>query len=161
MSVSSIDKRLQDLGIELPLPATPVASYAPFIVVGDFVYVSGQLPLSRGKMTARGRVGEEVGIEEGVRAAALCAVNLMAQLKVACGGNLARVRSIVRLGGFIASGKEFFDQPVVMNGASDLFLSVFGEVGKHSRTAVGVSVLPLNAPVEVDAIVRLDRNGER
>lgn len=147
--------RLAELGIELPSPPKPVASYVGYRVFGEMVQVSGQLPIQDGKVTRTGRLGAEVGVGEGTAAARLCAINVLAQLQAACGGDLSRVRACIRLGGFVASTPEFTDHPKVVNGASDLMAEVFGpEVGAHARAAVGVAALPLGACVEIEGLFR-------
>jgi enamine deaminase RidA (YjgF/YER057c/UK114 family) len=147
----SIDDRLNELGIELPQAAAPVAAYVPVVISGGLAHVSGQLPFVDGQLV-KGRLGESVTLEEGVAAARACGLMLLAQLKAAL-GSLDRVERVVKLGAFINSAGEFIDQPKVANGASELMAEVFGEAGKHARSAVGVPVLPLGAAVEVDAIV--------
>jgi len=149
----SIEARLAELGIVLPEPAAPVASYVPVVVTGNLAHVSGQLPFIDGKLVW-GRLGEDVDIELGIRAARACGLMIVAQLKAAL-GSLDRVERIVKLGAFVNSAAGFTDQPKVANGASDLMAEVFGEAGRHARSAVGVPVLPLGAAVEVDAIVAL------
>jgi enamine deaminase RidA (YjgF/YER057c/UK114 family) len=152
---SSIDKKLADLGITLPPPGAPAGNYVPFVVVGDLAFMAGQVAREAGKMKFTGKVGKGVSIEQGQEAARLCAVNLLAQLKEACGGDLDRVERCVRLGGFVNSPPDFYDHPKVVNGASDLMVAVFGERGQHARTAVGVSALPLDSAVEVEAVFQL------
>ena len=148
----SIHTRLRELGLQLPHAAAPVASYQPVVVDGHTAYVSGQLPFVDGKLVT-GKLGETVTLEQGQEAARACGLMILAQLEAA--GLLERVAHMVKLGGFVASTPDFTDQPKVANGASDLMAEVFGEAGKHARSAVGVPVLPLNAAVEVDAIVAL------
>jgi len=150
-----IEKRLTELGISLPTPAAPVANYVPFIVAGDLVFVSGQLPLTDGKPTFTGKVGAGVSLAEATAAARQCFVNVLAQVRAACGGDLDRVRQVVRLGGFIAAPPDFTQHAQVMNGASDLSVAVFGEAGRHARATVGVPSLPLDAPVEVESVFRI------
>src|SRR6266404_1484864 len=152
---SKIDKRLAELGIALPAPASPVGSYVPYVNVGALVFISGQLPRAEGKLAFTGKVGRDVTVENGQAAARVCALNLLAQLKVACAGNLDRVVRCVRMSGFVNSDPEFKDHPQVVNGASDLMHEVFGESGRHARTAVGVAALPANAAVEVEAIFEI------
>src|SRR5436190_4573202 len=148
----SIEKKLADLGIELPKPAAPVANYVPFVRTGNFMVVSGQLCLDAdGKLVAKGHLGAGVSIEDGQKAARACAVNILAQLKAAL-GDLDKVVRVVRLGGFINSAPGFTDGPKVMNGASDLMVEVFGDKGRHARTTVGVAALPLDAAVEVEGL---------
>lgn len=147
----SIEQKLAELGLELPQPAAPVASYVPAVEVSGMLYISGQLPFIDGKVVT-GRLGENVSLEAGEAAARACGIMLIAQMKAAL-GSLDRVERIVKLGAFIASTPEFNAQPKVANGASDLMVQVFGAAGQHARSAVGVPVLPLGAAVEIDAIV--------
>ena len=147
----TIEKKLTDLGIVLPKPVAPVANYVPFVRTGTFMVVSGQLCLdAEGKLVAKGQLGGGVSIEDGQKAARACAINLLAQLKAAL-GDLDKISRVVRLGGFINSAPGFADGPKVMNGASDLMVAAFGDKGRHARTTVGVSALPLDAAVEVEA----------
>jgi enamine deaminase RidA (YjgF/YER057c/UK114 family) len=148
----SIDARLAELGINLPTAAPPVATYVPAVLVGNLLHISGQLPFDEIGALITGRLGEDIVIERGQHAAERCAVMLIAQMKAAL-GDLDRVERIVKLGAFVASGAHFTDQPKVANGASELMVSVFGDAGRHARSAVGVPVLPLGAAVEIDAIV--------
>ena len=148
----TIQARLEELGITLPEPAAPVASYQPVVVSGSMAFVSGQLPFVDGALV-RGKLGQDVTLERGQEAARACGLMILAQLKAA--GLLERVEQVVKLGGFVASTPDFTDQPKVVNGTSDLMAEVFGDAGKHARSAVGVPVLPLDAAVEVDAIVAL------
>jgi enamine deaminase RidA (YjgF/YER057c/UK114 family) len=148
----SIDVKLKSLGIDLPTPPTSVANYVPYSVVGNMVIISGQLPLAQGSVQFKGKVGDDLSIEQGQQAARLCAINILTQLKSACGGDLNRVQMCIRLGGFVNCQSDFTDQPKVINGASDLMVEVFGEAGRHARAAVGVNALPLGAAVEVEAM---------
>jgi enamine deaminase RidA (YjgF/YER057c/UK114 family) len=150
-----IEARLAELGITLPAPAAPVANYIGFNTVGSLVVVSGQIPLVDGKVAVTGKLGAGVSVEEGQRAARICFVNLLAQVKAAAGGDLDRVARVVRLGGFVACTPEFTGQPQVINGASDLAVAVFGERGKHARAAVGCPSLPADAAVEVEGMFEL------
>lgn len=155
MSPQNIEDRLSELGITLPEPTAPVANYVPFVITGNLVSISGQVPMKDGAIMLTGKVGAEVSLEEATAAARVCAIQIIAQLKAACGGDLGRVKRIVRLGGFVNCIEGFGDQPEVINGASDLMVEVFGDAGKHSRAAVGVNALPRNVPVEVDALVEI------
>jgi len=146
-----IQARLKELGITLPTPAAPAANYVPFVLSGSSLYVSGQLPVKDGVMI-KGCLGKDATIEQGQEAAKLCAVNILAQVNAALGGDLSRVKRCVKLGGFVASTPDFFDQPKVVNGASDFIVAVLGDVGKHARAAVGVAALPFGVAVEVDAV---------
>ncbi|MHA1154068.1 MAG: RidA family protein [Alphaproteobacteria bacterium] len=150
-----VDARLAELGIEVPEAAAPVANYVGFVRSGNLVFVSGQVPLVNGAFKFQGKVGAEFSVEEGQDAARICAINIIGQLKAACGGDLDRVRRIVKLGGFVNSTPEFTDQPKVINGASDLMVAVFGDAGKHSRAAVSAGALPLGVAVEVDAVAEI------
>jgi enamine deaminase RidA (YjgF/YER057c/UK114 family) len=150
----SVEQRLKDLGITLPVPAAAVANYVPFVVTGNLVFVSGQLPLDNGKPAVLGKLGAEVSVEDGVRAARLCALGLLAQLRAAA-GDLDRVKRVVRLTAFVASTPDFTDQPKVVNGASDLMVEVLGNAGRHARVAVGAPSLPLNVAVEIDGIFEI------
>ncbi len=147
----SVQARLEELGIALPEPAAPVASYVPAVVSGGLMHVSGQLPFIDGALVT-GRLGEDVGLERGVAAARACALMILAQAKAAL-GSLDQVERIVKLGAFVNSAADFTDQAKVANGASELMFEVLGEAGRHARSAVGVPVLPLGAAVEVDAII--------
>lgn len=149
----NIDARLEELGIVLPAAAAPVASYVPVVIHGDLAYVSGQVSFVEGELL-KGRLGEDVTLEDGMRAARGCGLMILAQLKAAL-GSLDRVDQVVKLGGFVNSTPDFTDQPKVVNGASDLMLEVFGDAGKHARAAVGVPSLPLGVAVEVDAVVAI------
>ena len=149
----TIEARLKELDIQLPEAAAPVASYVPVVTLGNLAHVSGQLPFIDGELVT-GRLGEDVEIELDIRAARACGLMILAQLKTAL-GSLDKVERIVKLGGFVNSAGSFTDQPKVVNGASDLMVDVFGEAGKHARSAVGVPVLPLGAAVEIDAVVAL------
>lgn len=148
----SIAARLAELGITLPKPAAPVASYVPVVVHGGMAYVSGQIAFRDGEVI-KGRLGENVSLEEGQAAARACGLMILAQLDAA--GLLEQVERVVKLGAFVSSTPDFYDHPKVANGASDLMEQVFGGAGQHARAAVGVAALPLNAAVEVDAIVAL------
>ena len=150
--MSRIDDRLRDLGIVLPEPPLPVATYIPFTIHNGLVTISGQLPLQDGKIFALGKLGAEVDVDTGRFAARLCFINVLAQLRSACGGDLDRVTGVLRLGGFVASAADFTQHAAVMNGASDLAVEVFGDVGRHARSTIGVAALPLGAAVEVEGL---------
>ncbi|MBN8483943.1 MAG: RidA family protein [Sphingomonadales bacterium] len=147
----TIDARLAELGIVLPEPAAPVAAYVPVVIAGGLAHVSGQVSIVGGQLL-KGRLGEDLTLEQGVEGARACGLMILAQLKAAL-GSLDRVERIVKLGAFINSAADFTDQPKVANGASELMVEVFGDAGKHARSAVGVPCLPLGVAVEVDAIV--------
>ena len=149
----SIEARLNELGITLPEAAAPVASYVPVVIHGDLAYVSGQVSFVDGVLL-KGRLGEDVSLDDGMKAARGCGLMILAQLKAAL-GSLDRVERVVKLGGFVNSTPDFTDQPKVVNGASDLMLEIFGDAGKHARAAVGVPSLPLGVAVEVDAVVAI------
>ena len=151
----SVEARLKELGVELPVPAAPIANYVPYTISGAIVVVSGQICVWNGERRHVGKLGREIAIPEGQKAARLCALNILAQLKVAAGGDLDRVRRCLRLGGFVNCTDDFTDMPQVVNGASDLMVAVFGDAGKHARTAVGVGSLPGGVAVEVDAMFEL------
>lgn len=150
-AVSAVESRLLDLGITLPQVAAPLAAYVPAIVSGNYVYTSGQLPFINGELPATGKVGGSIDPEQAKDYAATCAVNALAAVKAQI-GDLDRVSRIVKVVGFVASDPSFTGQPTVINGASELLGQVFGEAGTHARSAVGVAVLPLDAPVEVEII---------
>lgn len=150
-----IDARLRELDITLPTPPAPVASYVPYVVSGKLVFISGQITLENGQLNYVGTVGQDLTVEDGKAAARLCAINLIAQLKAACAGDLDRVQRCVRLGVFVNAVAGFGQHPEIANGASDLMLEVFGEAGKHARAAVGAGSLPRNVAVEVEAVFEL------
>ncbi len=156
----SIETRLKDMGIDLPAPPTPLANYVPAVIAGGLLFVSGQLPLGRDGSLApghRGKLGQDLFNEAGQEAARLCAVNVLAQAKLALDGDLSRIRRCVRLGGFINAGPKFHALPAVMNGASDLIAAALGpQKGRHARTTVGVAELPLDAAVEIEAIFEIE-----
>lgn len=148
-----IERRLRDLGIELPEPSTPGANYLPFIRFGDLLFLTGQLSQWNGERRFIGKLGREFGVEDGQRAARLCALNLIAHLRAALDGDLDRVERCIRVAGFVNSMPEFTGQSQVINGASNLFVEVFAELGRHTRMAVGVSALPYDVAVEVEAVI--------
>ena len=148
----TIEEKLAELGLTLPQPAAPVAAYVPVVIAGGMAYVSGQVSMKDGQLI-KGRLGENMTPEEGIAAAQACGLMIVAQLKAALGGDLSRVEKIVKLGAFVSSTADFVDQPKIANGASELMVALFGEAGRHARSAVGVPVLPLGVAVEIDAIV--------
>jgi len=150
-----IEAKLAELGITLPTPMAPIANYVPAVQTGNLVFVSGQVPAVNGKMLKTGKIGQDLNLEEGKAAARQCLINVIVHLKAACGGDLDRVRRVVRLGGFIAASPYFVDHAQVMNGASDLAVAVFGEAGRHARTTIGVPSLPIDAPVEVEGLFEI------
>lgn len=152
--MSKIEQRLAAAGITLPDPVAPIANYVPFVRSGNLIHISGQVSLdASGGIT--GIVGQGVDLETAQRAARLCGINLIAQMRAACDGDLDRVARIVKLGGFVQAGPDFYDIPSVVNGCSDLMVEAFGEAGRHARSAVGVYRLPRNFAVEVDAVVEI------
>ncbi|NML73769.1 RidA family protein [Rhizobium sp. S-51] len=151
----TIDSRLQAMGITLPEAAAPAANYVPYVISGNLLYLSGQLPIEGGKVAVTGLVGSDVQLADAQRAAELCAINILAQAKSALAGDLSRIVRVIKLNGFVASAPGFVEQHLVINGASNLIAGVLGEAGKHARAAVGMAALPLNAAVEIDAILEI------
>lgn len=151
----TVEQRLADKNIQLPAPAAPAANYVPWVVSGNLVFISGQLPVIDGALQYSGSVGRDVTIEDGQAAARLCALNILAQLKAACDGDLDRVVRCVKVGAFVSADPGFGDHPAVINGASDLIVEALGDAGKHARFAVAAPSLPLGSPVEVDAIFEI------
>ncbi|HTW35884.1 MAG TPA: RidA family protein [Rhizomicrobium sp.] len=150
-----VESRLKDLGIQLPTPPAPVASYVPYVVSGNLVFISGQVTVAADGLKYVGIVGKEISVEEGKAAARLCAINLLAQVKAAAGGDLDRIKRCVKLTVFVNAVPGFAQHPEVANGASDLFVEVFGDAGKHARAAVGAGSLPRNVATEVEAVFEL------
>jgi enamine deaminase RidA (YjgF/YER057c/UK114 family) len=154
--MARIEATLAELAITLPRPMQPIANYVPYVVTGNLVVVSGQVPAVDGKIAVTGKVSGNVSLDQGKEAARLCFINVLVHLKAACLGDLDRVRRVVRLGGFIACPSEFTQQALVMNGASDLAIAVFGEaIGRHARTTIGVPSLPADAAVEVEGLFEI------
>ena len=150
--MSKVEERLASLGVVLPQPVAPIANYVPFVQSGQLVHISGQVSIDE-HGGVKGVVGAEVDMDTGVAAARLCGINLIAQMKAAAGGDLERVVRVVKLGGFVQAGPDFFDIPQVVNGASDLMVEVFGEeIGRGARSAVGMAELPFDIPVEIELI---------
>ncbi len=149
-----IEKRLADLGVALPDAPAPAANYVPYVKSGDMVYISGQISTGPGGLI-KGRLGENMSVEDGAAAAKVCAINLLAQLKAACEGDLDRLVRVVKLGGFVNSAPDFTDHPKVINGASDFMVEALGDAGKHARAAVGVAALPLGVAVEIEGIFQI------
>ncbi len=147
-----IDARLKELGITLPEAPMPAANYVPFVRSGNLLFIAGQIPMEGGKPQFVGKLGREFKIEDGQKAARLCALNVIAQVRAALGGDLDQVKRCVRVGGFVNSMPDFGDHPQVVNGASDVIVRVFGEAGKHARAAVGVAALPRGVATEVEAV---------
>ena len=152
--MSDVEDRLSALGVSLPEPVAPVANYVPTVWSGSLLYISGQVSIDEGG-GIKGVVGVDVDLETAQAAAKLCGVNLIAQMRSALGGDLSRVVRVVKLGGFVQAGPDFYDIPKVLNGCSDLMVAAFGEAGRHARAAVGVYRLPMNFAVEVDAVVEV------
>lgn len=152
--MSDVERRLTEAGISLPQPVSPVANYVPFVRAGNLVHISGQVSVDANG-GVRGVVGEDVDLAQAQAAARLCGLNLLAQMKAAAEGDLERVARVVKLGGFVQAGPNFFEIPQVVNGCSDLMVLAFGDLGRHARSAVGVYRLPMNFAVEVDAVVEL------
>ncbi len=150
-----IDARLAELGITLAEAAAPAGNYVPWVISGSLVFVSGQIGMENGRPQFLGRLGAELSVEDGYRAARLCGLNLLSQLRAACGGDLDRLVRVVRLGGFVNGTAEFTQQPQVINGASDLMVEVFGDAGRHARAAVGAPSLPLGVAVEVEGVFEI------
>ncbi len=150
-----IDARLKELGIALPTPPAPVASYVPHVVSGNLVYISGQVTMADGGLKYVGTVGKELSLEDGQAAARLCAINVLAQVKAACGGDLDRVKRCVKVGVFVNAVPGYTQHPEVANGASDLFVAVLGDAGRHARAAVGAGSLPRNVGCEVEAVFEI------
>jgi enamine deaminase RidA (YjgF/YER057c/UK114 family) len=150
-----IEARLKELGLDIPTPAAPAANYVPFVVSGRQVFVAGQITLWNGELKYVGKLGADLRVADGQQAARICALNLIAQAKAACGGDLDRLARWVKIGGFVNSTPDFTDQPKVVNGASDLLVEVFGERGRHARAAVGVSSLPFGVAVEIDGVFEI------
>lgn len=155
-----IEARLRKMGLEITEAPKPLASYAPAIRVGDIVYTSGQLPLYEGKLTAQGKVEQDISLEEASGAAKICALNCLSAVK-GLGINLEEIKRIIKVNGYVNSSPGFTGQPQVINGSSDFLIEVFGDQGIHARAAVGVSELPLNASVEIDMILELQTRGEK
>lgn len=153
--MNEIEARLTALGVTLPEPAAPVANYVPFVRSGNQVHVSGQISFSPDGLIT-GRVGSDLDLDAAQRAARFCAINLIAQFKAASGGDLSKVRQVVKLGGFVNADPAFTDIPKVINGGSDLIAEVFADKGRHARSAVGAAVLPLGAAVEIDAVIEVE-----
>lgn len=151
----SVEQRLKELNIVLPTPPAPVASYVPYVISGNLVFTSGQITLAPDGLKYVGTIGKELTVEDGQAAARLCAINVIAQVKAACGGSLERVKRVVKVTAFVNAVPGFTQHPEVANGASDLFVAVFGEAGKHARAAVGAGSLPRNVACEVEAVIEI------
>ena len=153
--MSKIDARLKELNIELPTPNAPVANYVPYVLTGKQVFISGQVTMAPDGLKFVGKLGQDISLEDGKAAARLCAINLLAQLKAACGGDLDRVRRCVKLGVFVNAAPDFTQHPEVGNGASDLIVAVLGDAGRHARAATGAGSLPRGVAVEVDGVFEI------
>ncbi|NVP55931.1 RidA family protein [Mycoplana rhizolycopersici] len=151
---AEIETRVKELGYTIPDAAAPAANYVPYVISGSILHISGQLPIADGKIAVTGHLGKDVDVATGQKAAELCAVNLLAQAKAAL-GDLSRIKRIIKINGFVASVPTFIEQHLVINGASNLLVNALGEPGKHARAAVGMAALPLNAAVEIDAIMEI------
>ncbi len=153
---TKIADRLAELGIELPGAPNPVANYQPYVVSGNLVFISGQVTIWNGEIMHQGKIGRDMTIEQGYEAARMCGLNLIAQAGAACGGNLDRIKQVVKLGAFVNSIDDFKELPNVVNGASDLMAEVFGDAGRCTRTNVGVPSLPLGFAVEIDGVFEIE-----
>jgi len=151
-----VEAKLAELGVTLPGVAAPAGNYVPWTISGNLVFIAGQITLVDGKPQYLGTLGRDLTVEDGQKAAKLCALNILAQLKAACGGDLDRVRRCLRLGGFVACTPDFTDHPKVINGASDFIVAVLGDAGRHARAAVGCASLPLGVAVEVEGTFEID-----
>jgi enamine deaminase RidA (YjgF/YER057c/UK114 family) len=150
----NFEARLADLGVTLGEATAPAANYVPFVQVGDTLYVSGQISMENGEMIT-GKIGAELSVEEGAAAARVCAINLLSQVKAACGGDLDRLERVVKLTGFVNSTPDFGDQPKVINGCSDFLVEALGDAGRHARSAVSAGALPFNVAVEIEGIFKI------
>ena len=149
------EENIKKLAIDIPDMSAPLANYVPYKVSDTIVYVSGQGPVKNGELAYKGKVGEDITIEEGIKAAELCCINIIAALKKSINGDWNRLDSFLKLGGFVNCNNNFYDQPKIINGASDLLVNIFGKQGKHARFAVGSNALPMNISVEIDAIIKI------
>ena len=149
------EENIKKLGIEIPDMPTPLANYVPFKVSDNVVYVSGQGPVKNGELVYLGKVGEDITIDDGIKAAELCCINIIAALKKSINGDWNRLDNFLKLGGFVNCKDNFYDQPKIINGASDLLVNIFSNQGRHSRFAVGSNSLPMNISVEIDAIIKI------
>ncbi len=155
--MNAVDKRIKQLGLKLPEPVAPVANYVPYVITGNQVFISGQVSVTAEGDLIKGRLGEDLDVDRGQQAARACALNLIAQMKAACAGDLTRVNRIVKVGGFVSSlpTTSALDIPKIINGCSDLLVDVFGDAGKHARFAVSAPALPLDVAVEIDCVVEI------
>ena len=151
----TFETNIKQLGIIIPDISAPLANYVPYKVSDNILYISGQGPVSESKLVYKGKVGEDISIDEGVKAAELCCVNIISALKKSINGDWNRLDGFLKLGGFVNCNNNFYDQPQIINGASDLLVKIFGDQGKHARFAVGSNSLPMNISVEIDAIIKI------
>ena len=149
------EENIKQLGIEIPDMPTPLANYVPFKLSDNIVYISGQGPVKNGELAYKGKVGDDITLEDGIKAAELCCINIIAALKKSINGDWNRLDNFLKLGGFVNCNNNFYEQPKIINGASDLLVSIFGEQGRHARFAVGSNALPMNISVEIDAIIKI------
>ena len=149
------EENIKQLGIEIPDMPAALANYVPFKVSDSIVYISGQAPVKNGELIYKGKVGEDVTVDDGIKAAELCCINIISALKKSINGDWNRLDSFLKLGGFVNCNNNFYDQPKIINGASDLLVKIFGDQGKHARFAVGSNSLPMNISVEIDAIIKI------
>ena len=149
------EENIKQLGIVIPDMPSPLANYVPYKVSDNVVYVSGQGPVKNGELKFKGKVGEDITIEDGIKAAELCCINIIAALKKSINSDWNRLDSFLKLGGFVNCNNNFYDQPKIINGASDLLVNIFGDQGRHARFAVGSNALPMNISVEIDAIIKI------
>lgn len=154
--MSTFDARLSELGLTLPNAPAPAANYIPYVVTGNLVFVSGQVSIDESGSLITGKVGIDLDTEAGAKAAERCALALLAQVTAACGGDISRLKRVLKLTGFVNSGPDFADQPKVINGASDLLVGLLGDAGRHSRSAVSAGALPLNVAVEIEGIFEIE-----
>ena len=152
--IPSFDAQLAALGLVLPVPPKPVATYVPVVRTGDLLFLSGMIPLRDGALTMSGKLGDEMSVEQGYEAAKICLLNALAVIRHEL-GTLDRVKQVVRMVGYVASTAEFTQHPAVINGASDLLVTIFGDAGRHARVAIGAAALPLDAPVEIELVVQV------
>ncbi len=155
---NAIETRLSEMGLSLPVASAPAANYVSYVLTGNMLYVSGQISMTEKGLDGliTGKVGADLTVEEGAAAAQTCALGLLAQVKAACGGDLSKLKRVVKLVGFVNSTPDFTQQPKVINGASDLMVEVLGDIGKHARSAVSAGALPLNVAVEIEGIFEID-----
>lgn len=155
---TAIEKRLEELGLTLPPAAAPAANYVPYVLTGNTLYVSGQISMTEKGLDGlvTGKIGADLSVEEGAAAAKLCALSLLAQVKAACGGDLSKLKRVIKLVGFVNSTPDFAQQPAVINGASDTLVEILGDIGKHARSAVSAGALPFNVAVEIEGIFEID-----